>query len=69
MRRETLPFHDAIIRRWTVFLGAADGHLHMAESRQTPRFLKIRCLSQEACSSLCLNHALPVCAALSRVNW
>lgn len=40
----------------------------MAESSQTPRFLKMSCLSQGACFSLCQSYALPVCAAPSRVS-
>lgn len=55
-----------IIRRWAAFLG--NMYLHMAESSQTPRFLKIRCLSQGPCFTLHQSHALPVCAALSRVG-
>ena len=57
-----------IVRRWAAFLDAANTYLHTAKSRQTPRFLKIRCFSQEPCFSLCQSHTLSVCAALSRAS-
>lgn len=57
-----------IVRRWAAFLGAPNTYLHMSECWQTSWFLKIRCLSQGPCFSLHRSHALPVCAALSRVS-